>query len=291
MASRGRKAPSKGKKGVTNSARESAIPDGETTPTAEQKPSMHALASSLRDGRADSDAPGEITLNGFSTPPPAGLFTPIVNGVQSSGGPHAQDTMDVDSIAPNAAQEDPDDDDAEFRTWKQVTKKDRAMAAADRNRLFRSDHLNVDEPALLRNKAGMRRWARQQRQYMDEKHDIDLQTEEAEAADGTGQTLAEGIEKDEDRTLPDYYDTLTAVPEIDGHMRWQEDSEGKVVPQSEEYLRVFPQKQFTSNESILTKRMESNMRQMQETRKVCAKVGIVKQMQIQAQVSQCLRTL
>ena len=39
-------------------------------------------------------------------------------------------------------QEDADEDDAEFKTWKQVTMKDRAAAAAERKRLFRGTHLN-----------------------------------------------------------------------------------------------------------------------------------------------------
>lgn len=163
------------------------------------------------------------------------------------------------------------------------------MAAAERNRLFRGDHLNPDEPALLRSKAGMRRWLRQQKQIMLEPNNALSKTDSEEPepdASTTGETLAE-VEKDQDRTLPDYYDVLAAIPDLNEQMRWTEDSEGKVIPQVEEYLRVFPQEQFVSSESGLTKRMEANMRQMQETRKICAKIGIVKQMQIQAQVSDC----
>jgi len=253
---------------------------------------MHGSMTSLRNEflRAESDAPAEASSNGFSTPPPNGLMTPHgINGLQSGGGPGSQvDVMEIDIAAPQPANEDPDEDDAEFRTWKQVTKKDRAMAATDRNRLLRGDHLNPEEPALLRTKAGMRRWMRQQKQYGSDKTSADLKDELEQnqtESTSTGETLAEGIEKDQDRTLPDYYDTLTAIPSLDENKKWVEDSEGKVVSQNGDFLRLFPQDQFTSVESVLTKRIESNMRQMQETRKVCAKIGIVKQMQIQAQVS------
>ena len=285
MASRGRKAPGKGKKGPTNNDRDTTMVDGEGTPTGDAKPSLqHVSTTSLRNEsyRAESDGPGETSMNGFSTPPPPGSSA-LPNGLSNQI--HA---ADVDDIAPAASTEDLDEDDAEYKTWKQITKKDRAMAAAERHKLFKGDHINADEPALLRNKAGMRRWVRQQKQYMTSKPSTDagqvMDSESAEQA--AGETLAEGIEKDQDRTLPDYYDTLTAIPILEGHLDWQEDSEGNVIPQTEEFLRLFPQNQFTSAESGLTKKMESNMRQMQETRKVCAKIGVVKQMQIQAQTYQ-----
>ncbi|KAG9944413.1 hypothetical protein KCU85_g7969, partial [Aureobasidium melanogenum] len=289
MASRGRKAPGKSKKGQSNTTRQTTPGAPEGTPAAESKPAIHASASSLRNEflRADSDAPAEASSNGFSTPPPPGTITPLgMNGLSQA------DLMEVDgvgnSIAISSQIEDLDEDDAEYKTWKQVTKKDRAMAAAERNRLFRGDHLNPDEPALLRTKAGMRRWLRQQKQIMVDPSSAQSKSDGDEPepdTSTTGETLAE-IQKDQDRTLPDYYDVLAAIPDLSDELKWTEDSEGKVIPQVEDYLRVFPKEQFTSAESGLTKRMEANMRQMQETRKVCAKIGIVKQMQIQAQTYQ-----
>ncbi|KAI5199227.1 hypothetical protein E4T39_06350 [Aureobasidium subglaciale] len=289
MASRGRKAPGKSKKGQSNTTRQTTPGAAEGTPAAEFKPAIHASATSLRNEflRADSDAPAEASSNGFTTPPPPGMATP--SGMNGMSQP---DLMEVDvvgnSVAISSHTEDPDEDDAEFKTWKQVTKKDRAMAAAERNRLFRGNHLNSDEPALLRTKAGMRRWLRQQKQIMIEPNSALSKTDTDESEPDTtttGETLAE-IQKDQDRTLPDYYDVLAAIPDLNEQLKWTEDSEGKVIPQVEEYLRLFPSEQFISSESGLTKRMEANMRQMQETRKICAKIGIVKQMQIQAQTYQ-----
>lgn len=284
MASRGRKAPSKGKKGQSAS-RKGPESETEATPAIESKPALHASTTSLRNEflRAESDVPLDATSNGFSTPPPQGTQTPFgINGASQS------DLMDIDgagtsTLGLGVPTDDPDEDDTEFKTWKQVTKKDRAMAAAERNRLFRGDHLNPDEPALLRSKAGMRRWIRQQKQFgSDPKLDADRAEPDTTS---TGETLAEGIEKDQDRTLPDYYDPLSTIPALSDEIKWVEDSEGKVVPQVEEYLRLFPSGQFKSPGGALNKRVEANMQQMQETRRVCAKIGIVKQMQIQAQVS------
>ena len=296
MASRGRKAPKKGgKSGSTSNKRAPtvAVDDTSSTPAPEVKPALHAAASHLRNEflRAESEV-HDASSTGFNTPPP-GNATPLINGVHTSGAPGSQaDPMEVDGLGQSiiSSAEDADEDDTEFKTWKQVTKKDRAQAAADRNRLFHGEqlkNLNTDEPALLRSKAMMRRWARQQKMLSTEKSsaETDMQNE-AENSEQTpqGESLAEGIEKDEDSTLPDYYNALSAIPDLNDRWKWTTDSEGFVVPESEEWMRMYPREHFKSTEGVLTRKMEANMRQMQETRKVCAKIGIVKQMQLQAQV-------
>jgi transcriptional activator SPT7 len=187
----------------------------------------------------------------------------------------------------NLETEDAELDDLEYKTWKQVTKKDRAIIAAERNRLFRDDRLNVEEPAIVRTRAGMRRWLRHR------KHALEEDSTEGGSAIGdgkngvqttAGETLAEGMEGEEERQIPDYYDPVCVIPDTSERLQWVEDAEGHVIQQSEEYMRMVPKGLFTAPESSLSKRMESNMRQMQETRKICAKIGIVKQMQLQSQV-------
>lgn len=291
MASRGRKAP---KKGVSSSARKapSVSVEDKSTPAPDQKPALHASASNLRGDflRADSDAP-DANSAGFNTPPPPGFATPHVNGAHGSAAPGSQaDVMEVDGVGNTVlptTEADLDEDDADFKTWKQVTKKDRAQAAAERNRLFRGEHLNLDEPALLRNKAMMRRWTRQQK-MLSSKPSVDADTEEGadstEPSGSGGETLAEGIEKDEDSTLPDYYNSVSAIPDLDERWKWTTDSEGNAVPHTDEYMRMYPKGRYLSHQGDFNKKLEGNIRQMQETRKVCAKIGIVKQMQIQAQV-------
>ncbi|KAK5164700.1 hypothetical protein LTR04_001732 [Oleoguttula sp. CCFEE 6159] len=300
MASRGRKAPSKGKKG-NNAARKAPAAGSEGTPGPETKPNFQGLragASGLRNDflRADSDAPVEGSQNGLSTPPP-GTLTPLgINGNYGSGAPGSQaDVTEIDASGNTVnglglgPTEDPDQDDLEYKTWKQVTKKDRALVAAERHRLLGGDRLNPEVPALLRTKAGMRRWIRQQKQAVDEGVTGEIKTsvngkdgEQAAAVE----TLAEGIEEEEERSLPDYYDPMSAIPKLNERLKWVEDAEGQVIAQSEECLRMVPKGQFTSPESYLTKKIDANMHQMQDTRKICAKIGIVKQMQIQAQTYQ-----
>lgn len=176
-------------------------------------------------------------------------------------------------------------EDPEYKVWKQVTKKDRARVAAERHRLLRGDKLNSEEPALLRSKAGMRRWLRHQKQATieaDKSRDGDSQALEPEAA---GESLAEGIEVEEDQMLPYYYDVMSGVPDLPERLLWKEDAQGNVVDASEEFLHVLEKGLFIQPDSKLTRKMNSNMRQMQETRKICSKIGIVKQMQLQSQVS------
>jgi len=299
MASRGRKAPKKGSKGAPSSARKAppaAASDEQSTLQPDAKPVFHAAASNLRAGwlRADSEA-HDASSAGFNTPPPpGGNGTPLgVNGVHGSGAPGSQaDVMEIDAIgnsAVSSTHDDADEDDADFKTWKQVTMKDRALVAAERNRLFRGDHLNPDEPALLRSKAAMRRWTRQQKLLSADKALQDAEggaNEDGAEPVASGETLAEGIEKDEDSTLPDYYHPLSAMPDMDDQWKWTTDSEGYVVPQTDKYMRMYPKQTFRTADGNLSRKMEGNIRQMQETRKVCAKIGIVKQMQIQAQTYQ-----
>ncbi|KAI9823289.1 MAG: Transcriptional activator spt7 [Thelocarpon impressellum] len=307
MSSRGRKAPGKKAKKGGSTGRKAPGAASDDTPGAEARPSLHAPSSATLKGdflRADSDAPMDGSQNGLSTPPLAGMgsITPAgVNGLSGSLPPGSQaDALDVDGCASSvnglalghgpAGQDEAEHEDLEYKTWKQVTKKDRALVAAERNRLFRGDRLNPDEPALLRTKAGMRRWLRNQRLAAGGAAGDGRPGEESKDADDAaqgGETLAEGMEgEEEDRVLPDYYDTLSAIPEMSERLRWVEDAEGQVVDQSDEFLRVVPKGHFTAPPSALSARIEANMRQMQETRKVCSKIGVIKQMQLQSQMYQ-----
>jgi transcriptional activator SPT7 len=161
-----------------------------------------------------------------------------------------------------------------------VTKKDRATIASERNRLFRADnHLNIDEPAILRSKAGMRRWLRHRKQALEQETTdgaISPSEPKEKVQATTSETLAEGMEGEEERQVPDYYDPVCAIPDLSDRLKWVEDAEGHVIQQVEEYMRIVPKGQFTAPDSALTKKMEANMRQMQETRKICSKIGIVK---------------
>jgi transcriptional activator SPT7 len=234
----------------------------------------------------------EGSVNGFSTPPPPGTLTPLgPNGIFRLGAPGSQaDASEADATSNSVSgltldSEDADLDDLEYKTWKQVTKKDRASIASDRHRLFRGDHLNVEEPAILRSKAGMRRWLRHRKEASEEEKNDDTTTPDGkDGVQATGETLAEGIEGEDERQVPDYYDPVSSIPELSDRLKWVEDSEGHVIAQAEEFMRMVPKGYFTAPESALASKIEANLRQMQDTRKICAKIGIVKQMQIQSQV-------
>lgn len=299
ISSRGRIAPGKTSKKGPN-ARKAPAGVLEGSPAAETKSSMHGLGvngvgSNLKHESMRADS--ESLFDGSFTPPPGSLTPAGLNGILSHGTNTSHDSMDIDGldsslsgIAPSigGASEEIHDD-LEYKTWKQVTKKDRAFVTAERHRLFKGDHVNPDEPALLRQRFGMRRWLRKQNEAVTEeslgRRHAEAEVTERIETEPTGETLAEGMEGDEERILPDYYDTLSAMPDYSSRLRWIEDSEGQVQDPSEEFLHILPKGQFVSPESSLSKRIEDNMRQMQGTRKICSKIGIVKQMQLQSQVS------
>ncbi|EXJ96047.1 hypothetical protein A1O1_01173 [Capronia coronata CBS 617.96] len=278
MSSRGRKAPKKSAKKGGGSTSRKAPP--QATPIPETKPVLQSLSSVQNGLRAESEAEGS---QGQSTPPP-GILTPLGAPGPGSVAGTGSEAMDMDVPGLPSQTPIPEYEDEEYKLWKQKTKKDRAMIAAARHKLFRGDKLNAEETALLRSKAGMRRWQRLQQEAAGkdvfEFHGDGPEREQA------GQTLAEGMEAEEESLLPDYYDPLSAIPDLEPRLRWEQDSEGQVIEHFEEFLRLYPPKQFTAPESKLSKKIDSNIKQMQETRKVVSKIGVVKQMQLQSQTYQ-----
>lgn len=298
ISSRGRKAPGKkAKKG--SSARKAPAGLSEGSPAPDTRALTHMLPNGLGSNlkRESFRADSETLIDGTFTPPPGSSTPAGVNGIVSHGTFHSHDPMDIDGsdVSLNAMglsngrfTEEAEIDDVEYKAWKQVTKKDRALVTAERHRLFIGNRINPDEPAQLRTRSGMRRWLRKQKEAISGRSagKGGALTESAFAIgpEPCAETLAEGIEGDEERVLPDYYDPLSAVPDIAPRLRWVEDSLGQVQESSEEYLRILPPGSFMSRESSLTKRTDENMKQMQATRKICSKIAIVKQMQLQSQV-------
>ncbi|KAL8902434.1 MAG: hypothetical protein Q9207_004727, partial [Kuettlingeria erythrocarpa] len=306
ISSRGRKAPSKKAKKGGSAPRKAPAASSAGPHAAETKPSTQYLApnglgSNLKHEhlRAESEAATERSNTDLTTPPPPGTITPVgFNGVL---GHHAAsvdpDALDADGMEPyingvSAAAPDIRQEvayeDAAYKVWKQVTKKDRALVTAERHRLFQGNSINEDEPALLRRKAGMRSWLQKQKQAVLDgaagPRKAEAEQKESEEAAPSRETLVEGIEGEEERVLPDYYDTLSAIPDLPDRLRWVENVPGEVEDPCGDYLRILPQGLFTSPESALAKKIEDNMKQLQATRKICSKIGVVKQMQIQSQM-------
>ncbi|KAI0465762.1 bromodomain-containing protein [Xylaria cf. heliscus] len=288
MSSRGRVAG--GAKGTKS--RKAPSDQKEGTPNNDQKPVLQVNGLLAKAHREGSELDGS---NGFGTPPVGGSMTPSgLNGHSGMGSNVDAMDLDVPSIngialgqaLSDAAQQAYEDE--EYKIWKQVTKKDRALVTKQRFELFSGKKLNVDEPALLRTRAGMRRYLRCL-QEADVSGVGDHSQGEASAEAGNDvskatETLAEGMEEDEERVIPDYYEPQTSVPDVPSRLQWIEDSEGQVINQHEEFLRAIPAGYFTAPKSLLSQKIDANLRQMQETRKVCSKIGVIKQMQLQTQV-------
>jgi transcriptional activator SPT7 len=179
-------------------------------------------------------------------------------------------------------------EDEEYKIWKQVTKKDRALVARDRFLLFKDRNLNGDAPALLRSKAGMRRFLKGQKQAesntVASQSQADSSTIAAKESATNAETLAEEMEGEVEKVIPDYYIPLSLVPDIPPNLQWLEDGEGQVINQHEWSLRLMAPGLFRSPVSRLTSKIDSNIRQIQETRKLATKISVIKQMQIQTQV-------
>ncbi|KAK3486628.1 uncharacterized protein B0T23DRAFT_229800 [Neurospora hispaniola] len=284
MSSRGRKAGTKG----TNKSRKAPTDQKEGTPSVDQKPILQLNGILAKSHREGSEVDGS---NGFGTPIGGSLTPSNINGGHS--GVSNADAMELDGpslngMALNHAFREAEEqayEDEEYKIWKQVTKKDRALLAKERFQLFKDNKLNPDEPALLRTKAGMRRFLKS-RKEAEAMGVITSQGDAPGSGDGNkvAETLAQGMEDETIRNVPAYYEPQTIIPDIPSKLQWVEDGEGQVINQHEEFLRLVPPGQFTAPESRLTKKFDANIRQMQETRKLCSKISVIKQMQIQTQV-------
>lgn len=294
MSSRGRKTATKGA-GATKS-RKAPNDQKEDTPTVDQKPIIQVNGLLGKHGREDSEALDGS--NGFSTPPVGGSNTPAgANG--ASGLTSNADAMDIDGPSLNglalnqafgeAAEQAFEDE--EYKIWKQTTKKDRALVARERNFLFKENKLNPEAGAALRTKAAMRRFLKHQMETDSRgtATDTDADTSATaakEAANKPSETLAEGIaeETEIERVLPDYYEALSNIPDITPKFQWIEDGEGHVINQHEGFLRTVPEGHFVAPKSRLAKKIDDNIRQIQESRKLSNKISVIKQMQVQTQV-------
>ncbi|EPS42468.1 hypothetical protein H072_3613 [Dactylellina haptotyla CBS 200.50] len=264
MSSRmNRKAPgtSKAKKGAKPARTES---------TPEAKPPIVNIQGIPDIKARDSPVPAHIlaetsglgSQNGFGTPPPA--HTP-------SNGHISQ--LDLDATLEKY--EVDDDLDLEYKTWKTMTKKSRARAASERHKLFRSGKIQLDEPALIRGRVGMGRFIRSELSHGDK-----------DAAKDIKAPLAVAVEEqpdEEDEMLPNYYKVLDSVPELPWNLAWLGDDDDE-IDKYNDTLRMAPKGIFTQPATGLARNMDSNMKIMQDTRKICHKIGVIKQMQVQTQV-------
>ena len=286
MSSRGRiTGAAKGTK-----SRKAPSDQKEDTPGTEQKPILPLNGLLAKAHREGSDLEGS---NGFGSPAISAMTPNGLNGTAGTGS--NVDAMEIDEpllhgmalgqALTNATQ--PVYEDEEYKIWKQVTKKDRALVARERQQLFAGNKLNIDEPALLRTKAGMRRYLKslQQAEALGIKDSLptDPSGAQGQGAKAT-ETLAEGLEEDEEKVVPDYYQPQSLIPDIPPQLQWIEDGEGQVINQFGEYLREVPSSYFSAPKFGLAQKFDANLRQMQETRKVCSKISVIKQMQLQTQV-------
>lgn len=281
MSSRGRQT---GTKGTAKSRTAPTDAAKEDTPVVDQKPVLQLNGLLAKTGREGSEADGS---NGFGTPP-IGTMTPGGGNIPSGMASNA-DAMDIDGSGMNGVNLNQFSvgaeqvyEDEEYKIWKQTTKKDRALAAKERYLLFKDKTLNADSPALLRSKAGMRNFLR----HLKEADTLGIGSSEdnLKGNEKQSETLAEGINDETEKVIPDYYDSLSSIPDIPSKLRWIEDGEGQVINQHEEFLRLVPEGHFVAPKSKLTKKIDDNIHQIQETRKLATKLSVIKQMQLQSQV-------
>ena len=77
---------------------------------------------------------------------------------------------------------------------------------------------------------------------------------------------------------------MSHIPDIQPNLRWIEDGDGQVINQHADFLNLVSPESFQAPESKLVKKIDDNIHQIQETRKLASKISVIKQMQVQTQV-------
>ena len=95
---------------------------------------------------------------------------------------------------------------------------------------------------------------------------------------GTDNLVEEGTT--EAPLIPDYYDSLSTVPELPWNIERRPGEEVDIMTE----LKMGEKDIWKAPKNGLVNKMSSNMKQMQETRKICSKISVVKQMQTQTQI-------
>lgn len=116
-----------------------------------------------------------------------------------------------------------------------------------------------------------------------ENHMKQVDDADDEASKGSGhQDILHDEDNEEELIVPDYYQPASSVPELPWKTIWAS-TDGEVEMPDDD-LRIAPRGMFVQPESKLANFMDANLRKMQETRKLCSKISVVKQMQVQTQV-------
>ena len=143
---------------------------------------------------------------------------------------------------------------------------------SERHKLFRGNRLDPDAPALLRSREGMGEFLRAQAKHF-HRHDDD-----GLPADST-KLVEEGASEDKP-IIPDYYNPMSIVPELPWTLEWRPGEEVDLTGD----IRMGNKDIFKAPPNGLSIKMASNMKKMQETRKICSKISVIKQMQTQTQI-------
>ncbi|RPA77968.1 hypothetical protein BJ508DRAFT_212407 [Ascobolus immersus RN42] len=259
MSTRGRKAPKATK------ARKAARAESRAEATPEAKPPLLNLirADSMPPNGGDNGSQfGDGSQIGLGTPPMGG--TPAPNGHLGQleiGEPKMDDETDPLMIA-----------------WKAMTKKKRADGVKRRGELFKENRIDPEQPALLRSRFGMGRFLRNEakhRKGTDDSHD-DAQHDKLADAEEDAQSAF---------FMPDYDDPMSYIPELPYLTEWRS-GEGENVDAAitGEYGRIAPRGMFLPPSTGLNTKIMANLKQMQDTRKICSKITVIKQMQMQPQL-------
>lgn len=212
------------------------------------------------------------SLNGVpSTLPTSNASTPAPNNVGNTSQVIAGENTEIDDDDQGESneylnQEDNDKDDLEIQTWKNLTAKSRADFCMKRSDLFSGNKLNVDSEAILRDSKKMNDF----QSYL---KDYSLNKKHVKSTHNRNQ--------EEDPYLIEY-DVTGGFPSIAYKGIDERDIERQEAKLIDEVLeKGLKPSEFAPVDGGLNKVINGNIEEMQEIRKICFKISLIRQMQQQ----------
>lgn len=237
---------------------------------------------------AKESTPGVVGTGASAATPPVGnesnTATPLVasetaatatpaavatsDTTMNEGGEGELDEDDNGDQSEYLNQQDDDKDDFEIQSWKNITSKSRADYCMKRSELFKDNKLNMESEAILRNGKIMSIFQKYLNDYSKDKKSLpsflndndDLYLTEYDVSGGIPPVVYQGID-----------DSILDKKENELINKILNDPNSTEIPPSD----------FVKNNKGLNKIVNENIEEMQEIRRICFKISLIRQMQQQ----------
>uniref|UniRef100_A0A060T7R8 SAGA complex subunit Spt7 n=1 Tax=Blastobotrys adeninivorans TaxID=409370 RepID=A0A060T7R8_BLAAD len=260
-----RKGPGKGPGKHTTKGKKRKLEDTEDGPTADnaEEAEQDVKMSEPEDSR------------GSQPPPPSGTRSPVPASVREStpryGTPGDSELQNAEEEAAAASDNDESNLDAETMAWRKTFTQQRSIYACARGNIYKDNKLQMDAPAPLRTQLKMSK-------YEEALNSLSNGGEDNKHKPFFARGILESL-NDNDKSYLMEYDVGSGVPPVP----WALDPKNTDDGMGHLNIDDIKPSAFLC-QGGLTNKMNDNLKEMQEIRRICSKISLIRQMKQQAYV-------